>query len=247
MADPPLPGPRGRVLFPVALDGDIDPAVLDCYGEALERAVAVAVRTGQTGLLERADRLAEVIGGIVEPSVALLEERLRRLEAMRAVLEQGDWLTAEQLRKLQPVPPASPSLPASDWKRRGRIYGVSYRGRELYARYQLDEMYQPLAVVKDMLKAFGPVADPWRLAAWFHFPNGWRQRALPHAVRPAPATREPRAGGRRAAGVGPATGGGAGAGAQPRHPRGVSARRPAAETPPRPGADRLPAARPRTE
>ncbi len=169
-----LPANRaGRVLVPVALDGDIDPAVLDSYGDALERAFAVAVRTGQTGLLARADRLAEVIGGTVEPSVALLEDRLHRLKTMRAVFEEGDWLAAEQLRALQPVPPASPSLPASDWKRRGRIYGVSYRGRELYARYQFDEMYQPLAVVKEVLKAFGPVADPWLLAAWFHFPNGW--------------------------------------------------------------------------
>ena len=166
-------GPAGRLLVPVALDGDVDPAVLDSYGDALERAVAVAVRTGQTGLLERADRLAEVIGGTVEPSVALLEDRLHRLRTVRAVLEEGDWLTGEQLRELQPAPPASPSLPASDWKRRGRIYGVSYRGRELYARYQFDEMYQPLAVVRDVLKAFGPVADPWLLAAWFHFPNGW--------------------------------------------------------------------------
>lgn len=164
---------RGRVLVPVALDGGVDPAVLGSYGDALERAVAVAVRTGQSGLLERADRLAEVIGGSVEPNVALLEDRLHRLKTMRAVFEQGDWLTTEQLRDLQPVPPASPSLPASDWKRRGRIYGVSYRGRELYARYQFDEMYQPLAVVKEVLKAFGPVADPWLLAAWFHFPNGW--------------------------------------------------------------------------
>ena len=23
------------------------------------------------------------------------------------------------------------------------------------------------------LKAFGEVADPWVLAAWFHYPNGW--------------------------------------------------------------------------
>ena len=34
-------------------------------------------------------------------------------------------------------------------------------------------MYQPLAVVKKVLKAFSPVADPWLLAAWFRFPNGW--------------------------------------------------------------------------
>ena len=125
-----LPADRpGRVLVPVALDGDIDPAVLDSYGDAMERAFAVAVRTGQSGLLERADRLAEVIGGRVEPSVALLEDRLHRLQTMRAVFEEGEWLAAEQLTTCSRA--ARPkSLPASDWKRRGRVYGVSWRGRE---------------------------------------------------------------------------------------------------------------------
>ena len=32
---------------------------------------------------------------------------------------------------------------------------------------------QPLAIIKEILAAFGEVADPWLLAAWFHFPNGW--------------------------------------------------------------------------
>lgn len=34
-------------------------------------------------------------------------------------------------------------------------------------------MYQPLPVIRDILKAFGALADPWVLAAWFQYPNGW--------------------------------------------------------------------------
>ena len=34
----------------------------------------------------------------------------------------------------------------------------------------------PLPIIKDLLKAFGEVADPWVLAAWFHFPNAWIAR-----------------------------------------------------------------------
>ena len=32
-------------------------------------------------------------------------------------------------------------------------------------------MYEPLPVIGEILKAFGEVADPWVLAAWFHYPN----------------------------------------------------------------------------
>lgn len=34
-------------------------------------------------------------------------------------------------------------------------------------------MYEPLPVIREVLKAFGEVADPWVLAAWFHYPNAW--------------------------------------------------------------------------
>jgi hypothetical protein len=28
-------------------------------------------------------------------------------------------------------------------------------------------------VIKDILGALGEVRDSWKIAAWFHFPNGW--------------------------------------------------------------------------
>jgi hypothetical protein len=34
-------------------------------------------------------------------------------------------------------------------------------------------MYEPLPVMRDVLEAFGDVADPWVLAAWFYYPNAW--------------------------------------------------------------------------
>lgn len=34
-------------------------------------------------------------------------------------------------------------------------------------------MYEPLLVIREVLEAFGDVADPWMLAAWFHYPNAW--------------------------------------------------------------------------
>lgn len=87
------------------------------------------------------------------------------MKTVREILKQGEWLTAEQLNAFQVNPPSQKSLPASDWARRG--------GRMYFARYQFDEAYQPLPVIEEVLRAFGEVADNFKIAAWFHYPNGW--------------------------------------------------------------------------
>ena len=107
------------------------------------------------------------------PNDALLEDRFRRAQTVIQALNAGKWLTAEQLNALQASPPKNKSLPASDWKRRGRVFSVSYGGEERYAEYQFDALHQPMPIIKAILKSLGNVADPWVLAAWFHFPNGW--------------------------------------------------------------------------
>ena len=93
------------------------------------------------------------------------------MQSLRQIFAEEDWLTSEQLNVLQDTPPKSKSQPASDWKRRDRIYGVTRAGREYFARYPFDALYQPLPVIREILEAFGEVADPWALAAWFHYPN----------------------------------------------------------------------------
>jgi hypothetical protein len=98
---------------------------------------------------------------------------LARSKTIKSILNEGEWLTAEQLHALQANPPAQKSKPASNWKRRGRIFGVNYDGQEYFARYQFDEAYQPLPVIQDVLRVFGDVVDTWEIAAWFNFPNGW--------------------------------------------------------------------------
>lgn len=164
--------PRG-LSVPVSVPNNTDPAAVSSVVEAIEKALTMLVNTGQVRVIERADQLAELATGLLEPSSDLLEDRVRRMQTLRQVFAEGDWLTAEQLNALQSMPPKNKSHPASDWKRRGRIYGVSHGGREYFARYQFDALYQPLPIVRDVLKAFGEVADPWVLAAWFHFPNAW--------------------------------------------------------------------------
>lgn len=160
-------------MVPVSLPKDADPAAVSSMVEALEKAIVVLVGTGQTSVIERADRLAELATGMLEPSVELVEDRVHRMKTVQQVFAEGDWITGEQINALQADPPANKSHPASDWKRRGRIFSVNYGGKEYFARYQFDALYQPLPIIKDILKAFGAVADPWVLAAWFHFPSGW--------------------------------------------------------------------------
>jgi len=151
----------------------MDPGVAESGRPKIERALRLLVLTEQPAAIEDADRIAELLSGKIEPSTGLIEARLARLKTIRAILEDGEWLTAEQLNALQPKPPAQKSQPASDWKRRGRIFSVSHGGREYFPRYEFDEAFQPLPVIRDVLKAFGEVADTWKIAAWFSFPSGW--------------------------------------------------------------------------
>jgi hypothetical protein len=174
MLQRPADAEHGSVLrVPVTMPEDTDPAAVSSVVEAIEKALVVLVHARQGEVIADADRLAEIATGLIEPSGELLQDRVHRMRTVRQVFAEGDWLNSEQLNSLQVTPPKSKSQPASDWKRRGRIYGVSHGGREYFARYQFDAMYEPLPVIRDVLDAFGEVADPWLLAAWFHYPNAW--------------------------------------------------------------------------
>lgn len=156
----------------VQLPPSLSPALARSLQQSLQKA-ALLLAERSTGLVDAADRMAEVVVGLAEPDRELLADRIRRMETVRRVFAEGDWLTAEDLNRLQAQPPANKALPASDWKRRGRVFSVAYNGKEYFARYQFDALYQPLPIIRRVLQAFGEVADPWVLAAWFHLPNGW--------------------------------------------------------------------------
>jgi hypothetical protein len=166
-------GAGDTLVLDLTLPEGTDPAILPSVRHGIAQAVHLVLSTGQTAILEQADQLAGLVSGLIEPDLGLVEERLDRLQTIRTMFREGEWLTNEMLNQLQPDPPSNRSLPASDWKRRGRIFSVNYAGKEYFPRYEFDSLYQPLPVIREILKAFGPVADSWKLAAWFHFPNGW--------------------------------------------------------------------------
>jgi hypothetical protein len=149
------------------------PALLSSLRHGIERAVSLVVSSGQPAILQQADQLAMLLTGLIEPDVGLVEERMHRLQTIREIFAEEEWLTADMLNRLQPEPPSNRSLPASDWKRRGRIFSVTFGGKEYFPRYQFDAAYQPLPLMRNVLAALGTVADTWKIAAWFHYPNGW--------------------------------------------------------------------------
>lgn len=108
---------------------EIDPAAVSSMVEAIEKALVVLVHARQGDVIVRADHLATLASGLLEPGSELLENRVHRMLTMRQVFAEGDWLTSEQLHALQADPPKSKSQPASDWRLRGRIFGVSRGGR----------------------------------------------------------------------------------------------------------------------
>ena len=96
---------------------------------------------------------------VTPPSDALIRERTARLKTIARLFAETLWFTARQIHDLQPRPPKNPSAPASDWKRRGKIYAVSWDGKEYFPAYQFSEALQPLPVIADVLAQFGEVAD----------------------------------------------------------------------------------------
>lgn len=166
--------PKASSLFlTVPLPSGMNPALAASLQFGVEQAIHVLGADIAMRVLPRADELAKLISGLTQPNAGLIDERALRQKTMQAVFDGTEWLTADMINRLQVSPPANKSLPASDWKRRGRVFSLTFDGKEYFARYQFDEMYQPLSVVKNILQAIGEVADTWKIAAWFHYPNGW--------------------------------------------------------------------------
>lgn len=167
--------PTADVVLNLPLPAGTNPAVVSSLQQGMEDLLTLLLTqsTFEEAMVKRADDIASAFTGLSAPAAPLIQERIRRQKTLRDILAHGEWLTAEQINALQSAPPSNKSQPANDWKRRGRIYSVTLDGKDYFAAYQFDEMCQPLSVIKDILEALGEVRDSWRIAAWFHFPNGW--------------------------------------------------------------------------
>lgn len=165
---------RNDVSLNFSVPGDVDSGMPEAFEEGVARAARLFFESDNLRRLNlSADKIAEIIVGQAQPSVIQIEDLVARKNTIKKILEEGEWLSADDINRLQSSPPKLASHPASDWKRRGRVFCITHDGRDLYPRYQFDALYQPLPVIKGVLDAYGQYADAWVLAAWFHFPNAW--------------------------------------------------------------------------
>lgn len=96
----------------------------------------------------------------------------KQAKALEAVLENSEWLTAEEIGEHGKFSPSNLAAPANRWKQEGKIFAVPYQGQDRFPRYALDEAYRPIPGLESVLKLFGPIS-PWRVAVWFESTNAW--------------------------------------------------------------------------
>lgn len=119
-----------------------------------------------------------------------------RMGTIRTIIDGTHWITAEALLARHPESHLAAPDPVSGWKRRGPIFSVEIGSTEHFASYQFDEMGLPLPVIREILAGLGPNTDAWKIAAWFHFSNGWlvdpdRTEGTTRAVAPKDALQRP--------------------------------------------------------
>ncbi|MCH7935934.1 MAG: hypothetical protein IH994_02430 [Proteobacteria bacterium] len=70
------------------------------------------------------------------------------------------------------------SMPASRWKKDGRIFAVSFHGQDFFPKFQFREG-DPHPAMKKVLSALPKEMTPWQTAFWFTSENGWLNGSRP--------------------------------------------------------------------
>ena len=142
-------------------------------------AVALAVRPGRREVVR--DQLVNLlVGDVALTSVDMKRARLEA-QAVRAIRQGTEWLTAAEIGELADLGPANPIATVSRWKLQGRTFALRHGGKDYYPKYALGPDFHPLPVIKDILAVLAGY-DPEQLAGWFdsssRFLGGKRPREL---------------------------------------------------------------------
>jgi hypothetical protein len=163
----PLPGGTGQVQKEVSeILANLAPIVAQRVIEARHKSSARLLDALLEGVTPRAPDM-----------------KLARMEAnaIQAILEQGVWLTAQQIGELGHFSKSNFAAPANRWKNERKLFAVEYDGQHRFPRYALDENYRPLPAVQAILLVLGKISD-WRIAAWFESSNAWLDNRRPREV-----------------------------------------------------------------
>ena len=127
----------------------------------------------QDGRIEELKRAAKVYRPRVE--IRSVDTQLMEMQknAAEAILQGSEWLPAIQVGKLAERSASNPAALANRWKREGKLFTISWKGKDWYPRYAFDDVIQPRPVIAEVMRIFGAGMDPWRIAAWFESSNAW--------------------------------------------------------------------------
>lgn len=98
----------------------------------------------------------------------------KRIDSLRKyILADTEWLDSKDISDQVGFENKNRSAGPNTWKRRNKIFAISQKGKNLYPRYCLDEAFQPLDIVKEILDIFDNKKSGWSLAFWFGTGNSW--------------------------------------------------------------------------
>lgn len=124
---------------------------------------------------ESLERLAEMLIPHRPPSPRLLKEAAMLVQARKAVLESGDWLTAAEIAQLADLSTRNPSAQPNKWKKQGLIFAIPHNGVDYFPGYGLDRNtgFRPLKAMSKVIEVFAGHKDSWGMAYWFRSDNSF--------------------------------------------------------------------------
>jgi hypothetical protein len=85
-------------------------------------------------------------------------------------IEENPSLTSDEIAEQATSLAANRAAIAHRWKKEGKLFSVRFEGTQRFPRFQF-EHGEPLPVVAETIKIFGPQTTGWELAYFFSSPN----------------------------------------------------------------------------
>src|ERR1700722_7938879 len=82
--------------------------------------------------------LLDVLLGGVKLRTLDVRRAQKQTKALEAVLENSEWLTAEEIGERGNFGLSNLAVSASRWKREGKIFAIPHQGQDRFPRYGLD-------------------------------------------------------------------------------------------------------------
>lgn len=163
----------GRVLvIPISR---ANPKQEDTLAQTLAALVPLILESGQAQDDKTLKALVDALVPREPPEPTLLLEARMTARAQRAVLEDGNWLTASEWAKVAGLSDTNPSAQPNKWKRQGLIFAIHHKGVDYFPGYAMDPDagWRPRKALKEILEVFAGKKDGWSLAYWFHSANSF--------------------------------------------------------------------------